>query len=68
MDVLKTLTSDANITLCLVSTKIHRSIHLINITGALAYANHANEWNTLVYRLTEIEGMYQTKSKLLQCK
>jgi len=58
----------------LTSAKIHRSINLMNVTGALACANLPNEENTLVYGLTEIEGMYCSKSKLrmfllwTQCK
>jgi len=46
------------------SARIHRSIILMNVTGALACANLPNEENTLVYGLTEIEGMNCSKSKL----
>ena len=43
------------------STKIHRSVNLMNVTGALACANFPIEWSTLVYGLTEIEGMYRSE-------
>ena len=43
------------------SAKLHRSIHLTNVTSDLACANLPNEWNTLVYGLTEIEGMYRSE-------